>query len=213
MPEVTNYQAYAGTAGRSTSTDWCANTTCAAAAVGDIQVNLKDKHERQDQSHAIAMRERPALQAIGARFGANVKVVEVPPGPPVLSPIVAEIYGPEAEGRRQVAQAVRQALAQTTGIVDLDDSAIANAPRQLVLVDRAKAMQMGVPQAAIVSALHAGLMGEAATLAARARSKAHPHPRAAATAARAPRRPVGPAAACRCAPPTAARWPLANWSP
>jgi hypothetical protein len=65
------------------------------------------KHARREQSHAIAMRLRPGLQAIGRRFGANVKVVEVPPGPPVLSPIVAEVYGPEAEGRRQVAQAVR----------------------------------------------------------------------------------------------------------
>ena len=164
VPEVTNYQAYAGTAGPINFNGLVRQYDLRSGGeVGDIQVNLKDKHERQDQSHAIAMRERPALQAIGARFGANVKVVEVPPGPPVLSPIVAEIYGPEAEGRRQVAQAVRQALAQTTGIVDLDDSAIANAPRQLVLVDRAKAMQMGVPQAAIVSALHAGLMGEAAT--------------------------------------------------
>ena len=164
VPEVTNYQAYAGTAGPINFNGLVRQYDLRSGGeVGDIQVNLKDKHERQDQSHAIAMRERPALQAIGARFGANVKVVEVPPGPPVLSPIVAEIYGPEAEGRRQVAQAVRQALAQTTGIVDLDDSAIANAPRQLVLVDRAKAMQMGVPQAAIVSALHTGLMGEAAT--------------------------------------------------
>jgi multidrug efflux pump subunit AcrB len=74
------------------------------------------------------MRVRPALQQIGQRFGANVKVVEVPPGPPVLSPIVAEIYGPEAEGRRQVAQAVRQVFAQTAGIVDVDDSGIAAAP-------------------------------------------------------------------------------------
>jgi len=81
----------------------------------------------------------------------------------VLSPIVAEIYGPEAEGRRAVAQAVRAALGETPGIVDLDDSSIADAPRKLVLVDRRKAALMGVPQAAIVSALRAGLAGEAAT--------------------------------------------------
>jgi hypothetical protein len=71
------------------------------------------------------MRVRPALQQIGQRFGANVKVVEVPPGPPVLSPIVAEIYGPEAEGRRQVAQAVRRCSRRPTGVVDMDDSGIA----------------------------------------------------------------------------------------
>ncbi|WP_258305027.1 hypothetical protein, partial [Escherichia coli] len=82
------------------------------------------------------------------------------PGPPVLAPIVAEIYGPDAEGRRQVAQAVRAVLGKTEGIVDLDDSAIADAPRKLLLVDRRKAALMGVPQASIVSALHAGLAGE-----------------------------------------------------
>jgi len=75
--------------------------------VGDIQVNLVDKAHRSDKSHAIATRVRPALQKIALAHGANVKVVEVPPGPPVLAPIVAEIYGPEAEGRRQVAKAVR----------------------------------------------------------------------------------------------------------
>lgn len=72
---------------------------------------------------------RPALQAIGQRLGANVKVVEVPPGPPVLAPIVAEIYGPEAEGRQQVAKAVRAVFDKTPGVVDVDDSSIASAPR------------------------------------------------------------------------------------
>lgn len=164
VPEVTDYQAYAGTAGPINFNGLVRQYDLRAGGeVGDIQVNLKDKSQRKLQSHAIAMRERPALQAIGARLGANVKVVEVPPGPPVLSPIVAEIYGPDAEGRRQVALAVRQALARTAGIVDLDDSSIAAAPRQLVLVDQRKAALLGVPQSAIVSALHAGLSGEAAT--------------------------------------------------
>lgn len=164
VPEVTNYQAYAGTAGPINFNGLVRQYDMRQGGhVGDILVNLKDKSERKQQSHAIAMRERPALQAIGAKMGANVKVVEVPPGPPVLSPIVAEIYGPDAEGRRQVAKAVRQALHETAGIVDLDDSSIADAPRKLVLVDRRKAALMGVPQAAIVSALHAGLTGEQAT--------------------------------------------------
>ncbi|MBS0465727.1 MAG: efflux RND transporter permease subunit [Proteobacteria bacterium] len=164
VPEVTDYQAYAGTAGPINFNGLVRQYDLRSGGnVGDIQVNLLDKHLRKDQSHAIAMRVRPALQQIGQRMGANVKVVEVPPGPPVLSPIVAEIYGPEAAGRRQVAQAVRQALQKTNGIVDLDDSAIADAPRKLVLVDRRKAALMGVPQAAIVSALHAGLSGENAT--------------------------------------------------
>jgi len=78
--------------------------------MGDIQVNLVDKHHRTEKSHVIANRVRAPLQAIGKRFSANIKIVEVPPGPPVLAPIVAEIYGPTADGRRELAQAVRTVL-------------------------------------------------------------------------------------------------------
>ena len=165
VPEVTDYQAYAGTAAPINFNGLVRQYDLRAGGeVGDIQVNLVDKSQRKAQSHAIAMRERPALQRIGQRLGANVKVVEVPPGPPVLSPLVAEIYGPEAEGRRQVARAVRAVFEQTPGIVDVDDSSIAaDAPRLLLLVDRRKAALLGIPQQAIVSTLRAGLAGEAAT--------------------------------------------------
>ena len=164
VPEVTDYQAYAGTAAPINFNGLVRQYDLRAGGeVGDIQVNLVDKSQRKAQSHAIAMRERPALQRIGQRLGANVKVVEVPPGPPVLSPIVAEIYGPEAEGRRQVARAVRTVFEQTSGIVDVDDSSIAAAPRLLLLVDRRKAALLGIPQQAIVTTLRAGLAGEAAT--------------------------------------------------
>ncbi len=164
VPEVTDYQAYAGTAAPINFNGLVRQYYLRAGGeVGDIQVNLVDKHERHDKSHAIATRVRPELQAIGKRFGANVKVVEVPPGPPVLSPIVAEIYGPEAEGRRSVARAVRAVFEQTDNVVDVDDSSIADAPRKLLLVDRRKAALLGIPQAAIVSTLRAGLAGEEAT--------------------------------------------------
>jgi multidrug efflux pump subunit AcrB len=122
-------------------------------------VNLVVKHLRHEQSHAIVTRLRPALQAIGRSMGANVKVVEVPPGPPVLSPIVAEIYGPEAAGRRAVAKAMRAVFERTAGIVDIDDSTIAEAPRKLLLVDRRKAALAGISQQAIVTTLQAGLAG------------------------------------------------------
>jgi multidrug efflux pump subunit AcrB len=161
QPEVTDYQAYAGTAAPINFNGLVRQYYLRAGGeVGDLQVNLVDKHARSEQSHAIATRLRPALQAIGRRFGANVKVVEVPPGPPVLSPIVAEVYGPDEEGRRQVAAAVRQVFEGTDGIVDVDDSSIAAAPRKLLLVDRRKAAMLGVPQQAIVSTLRAGLAGE-----------------------------------------------------
>ena len=164
VPEVTDYQAYAGTAAPINFNGLVRQYYLRAGGdVGDIQVNLVDKHHRADQSHVIATRVRPALQKIGLKMGANVKVVEVPPGPPVLSPLVAEIYGPEAAGRLSVAKAVRAVFEKSNGIVDVDDSSIASAPRKLLLVDRRKAALLGVPQQAIVSTLRAGLAGEAAT--------------------------------------------------
>ena len=164
VPEVTDYQAYAGTAAPINFNGLVRQYYLRAGGeVGDIQVNLVDKHRRSEQSHAIAMRVRPALQQIGRRFGANVKVVEVPPGPPVQAPIVAEIYGPEAKGRREVAKAVRAVFEKTAGVVDVDDSSVADAPKTLLLVDRRKAAMLGVPQQAIVSTLRAGLAGEAAS--------------------------------------------------
>ena len=161
QPEVVDYQAYAGTAAPINFNGLVRQYDLRAGAeMGDLQVNLVDKHHRSEQSHAIATRMRPELQRIARRHGANVKVVEVPPGPPVLSPIVAEVYGPEAPGRRDVARAVRKVFEQTAGVVDVDDSGIADAPRKLLLVDRRKAAMLGVPQAAIVSTLRAGLAGE-----------------------------------------------------
>jgi len=162
QPEVTDYQAYAGTAAPINFNGLVRQYYLRAGGnVGDLQVNLVDKHERSAQSHAIAMRVRPALQKIGLRFGANVKVVEVPPGPPVLSPIVAEIYGPEAPGRQQVAKAVRALFEKTPGLVDVDDSSISSAPKKMLVVDRQKAAMLGVPQQAIVTTLRTGLAGEA----------------------------------------------------
>ena len=162
LPEVTDYQAYAGASAPINFNGLVRQYYLRGGGeVGDIQVNLVDKHHRSEQSHAIATRVRPALQAIAQRHGANLKVVEVPPGPPVMSPLVAEIYGPEAEGRRQVAKAVRAVFAATEGVVDIDDSSIADAPRTLLLVDRRKAAMLGVAQQEIVSTLRAGLAGEA----------------------------------------------------
>jgi len=162
VPEVTDWQAYAGTAAPINFNGLVRQYALRAGGeVGDLQVNLVDKHHRDTQSHAIATRVRPALQEIGRRHGANVKVVEVPPGPPVLSPIVAEIYGPDADGRREVARRVRAVMAAHEGIVDVDDSSIADAPRTVLVVDRRKAAMLGVPQQAIVTTLRAGLAGEA----------------------------------------------------
>jgi len=161
VPEVTDWQAYAGTAAPINFNGLVRQYNLRSGGeVGDIQVNLVDKHHRSEQSHAIALRVRPALQKIAAQYGARVKVVEVPPGPPVLSPIVAEIYGPSDADRLAAARAVRSVFDRTTGIVDIDSSDIATAPKQLLVVDRRKAALLGVPQAGIVSTLRAGLAGE-----------------------------------------------------
>ena len=163
QPEVTDYQAYAGSAAPINFNGLVRQYYLRAGGeVGDLQVNLVDKAHRHEQSHAIATRMRPALQEIARRHGANLKVVEVPPGPPVLAPIVAEIYGPDAAGRQQVAKAVRAVFDKAAGVVDVDDSSIAAAPRKLLLVDRRKAALLGVPQQAIVGTLRAGMAGEAA---------------------------------------------------
>jgi len=161
VPEVTHYPAYAGLSAPINFNGLVRQYYLrSGGSVGDIQVNLQDKHLRKAQSHLIATRERPALQAIGKRFNANVKVIEVPPGPPVLAPIVAEVYGPTDEGRNQVAKAIRAMFTAQSGVVDVDDSTISAAPRKVLLINCQNAAQMGVSQQAIVSTLRAALAGE-----------------------------------------------------
>ena len=94
------------------------------ANVADIQVNLVDKHHRSRKSHEVAQGALPALAAIARRYGADLKVVEVPPGPPVLSPIVAEIYGPDYAAQMRLARAVRGAFEATPDIVAIDDTTL-----------------------------------------------------------------------------------------
>ena len=116
VPEVSNYQVYAGLAAPINFNGLVRQYYLRAGAeLGDIQVNLVGKNDRSEKSHAIAARLRPQLAAIAARSGAVVKVVEVPPGPPVLAPIVAEIYGPDDAGRLKVAEAVRTAFLRAPG--------------------------------------------------------------------------------------------------
>ncbi len=164
VPEVSNYQVYAGLAAPINFNGLVRQYyQRLGGTLGDIQVNLVDKNQRRDQSHAIAERLRPALASIARRHGGIVKVVEVPPGPPVLAPIVAEIYGPDDAGRLRVAQAVRTAFLRAPGIVDVDASYITAAPRQRVSIDRPKAARLGVNDAEIVSTLRAGIAGEDAS--------------------------------------------------
>jgi len=164
IAEVTDYQAYAGTSAPINFNGLVRQYYLRTGGeVGDIQVNLVDKHHRSKQSHAIATELRPEIQKIGAIYGANIKIVEVPPGPPVLSPLVAEIYGPESQGRLTIAKAVRSIFEQTASVVDTDDSSIENATKKILLIDREKASKSGVSQEEIVYSLRAGLSGDSVT--------------------------------------------------
>ncbi len=164
VPEVRSYQTYAGLSAPINFNGLVRQYYLRSGGeVGDIQVNLVDKHERDDQSHAIAERVRPALAAIARNHGAVVAVVEVPPGPPVMAPIVAEVYGPDDSGRLKVAAAVRNAFLMGPNVVDVNASYIAAAPRQVVSVDRHKAALLGVSDAEVVATLRAGLVGDDTT--------------------------------------------------
>lgn len=164
VPEVTNYQAYVGLAAPINFNGLVRQYYLRSSGeVGDIQVNLVDKHHRSDKSHAIASRVRPELQKIAREMGAKVKVVEVPPGPPVISPLVAEVYGPDDTERLKLARQVRHVFDSTEGIVDTDDSGIADARKIELVVDKKKAALLGVSQATIVSTLRTGLAGEDVT--------------------------------------------------
>ena len=161
VPEVTNYQTYAGTSAPINFNGLVRQYYLRAEPhQGDIQVNLVDKADRHRQSHEIALSVRAPLQAIGERFSANVKVVEVPPGPPVIAPLVAEVYGATAEQREATAREVRAVFESTADIVDVDDTLEAPQPRLLVSVDRARAARLGVSQSSIVAAIATAMRGE-----------------------------------------------------
>ncbi len=160
VPEVSNYQIYAGTAAPINFNGLVRQYYLREGAhVGDIQVNLVDKHERDRKSHEIALSVRGPLDAIAQKYNANLKVVEVPPGPPVMSPLVAEIYGLDYEGQINAARKVRSIFEGTEGIVDVDDSVEYPAQRLVMEVDRNKAALLGVSQPAITDAISTILSG------------------------------------------------------
>jgi len=176
VPEVVDFEGYAGTSAPVNFNGLVRQYYLRAGNnVGDLQVNLVDKHQRRRQSHEIARALRPELAALAARYGASLKLVEVPPGPPVLAPLVAEVYGPDYARSRGVARALGRVFAQSAGIVDVDTTVEADAPHESLLVDRARAAQLGVAQADIVATLAAAVAGSDATWLQDGRSRyAHP---------------------------------------
>ena len=164
VPEVTDYQAYAGTASPINFNGLVRQYYLRSAPEsGDIQVNLADKKHRTRKSHEIAISVRDAVEAIGRKSGGNAKVVEVPPGPPVMSPIVTEVYGPDYKGQIAVAREVRKVLEKTPDLVAIDDSIQADANKTVLHVLQSKAALLGVAQSDIVEVVRMGLAGEDVT--------------------------------------------------
>ncbi|MBP7523776.1 MAG: efflux RND transporter permease subunit [Propionivibrio sp.] len=160
VPEVINYQAYAGAASPINFNGLVRQYYLRAAPEsGDLQVNLADKSHRSRQSHEIANSVRDTVEAIGRKAGGNAKVVEVPPGPPVMSPIVAEVYGPDYPGQIAVAKMVRGVFEETADLVAIDDSVEADARKSVLHVLQSKAALLGVAQSDIVEVVGMGLAG------------------------------------------------------
>jgi multidrug efflux pump subunit AcrB len=161
VPEVQHYQAYAGLSAPINFNGLVRQYYLRRGGeVGDLQVNLVDRQHRHRKSHEIAQAVRPALEAIARRHGADLKVVEVPPGPPVLAPIVAEIYGPDPVAQRALAKQVRAVFESTPDITAVDDTVLDPAERIVLRIDTAKAAQYGIA-AGDVSRVIAAALGNA----------------------------------------------------
>ncbi|SDX12745.1 efflux RND transporter permease subunit [Flavobacterium degerlachei] len=154
IPEVVDYQNYIGTSAPITFNGLVRHYDLRGGSnMADIQVNLLHKEDRKLQSHDIAKNVRPQIQKIAKKYGANVKIIEVPPGPPVLSTLVAEVYGPNYKDQIKVAQQVKDILHKTEGIVDIDWTVEDNQTEYKLEVDKEKAMLNGIAPQQIVGNL------------------------------------------------------------
>ncbi|HUJ12050.1 MAG TPA: efflux RND transporter permease subunit [Verrucomicrobiae bacterium] len=159
-PEVTNYQIYVGTAAPYTFNGLVRHYFLRQGpTVAEIQVNLVGKGKRHAQSHEIAKRVRTKLEPIAAKFGARMKVVEVPPGPPVLETLVAEIYGPDYKKQTEIARKVKETFQHTAGVVDVDWYMEGGGPKYVFQFDHEKAALNGISAEHAVQALKVALEG------------------------------------------------------
>ena len=162
IPEVKDFEAYIGTASPFDFNGLVRHYYLRRGGnVADIRINLIDKHERKRQSHDIAKEERPKIEAVAKKVDprANVKVVEVPPGPPVLSTLVAEIYGKDDAVRRRIAKEVEEIFKQTPGVVDIDTLVDDDYYKYEFKVKRRKARESGVTEAQIAQTISMALKG------------------------------------------------------
>ena len=161
VDEVTSYQSYAGTSSPIGFNGLVRQYYLREAPnLGDIQVTLASAGERERKSHEIAGEIRERLKDLGARFRANIKVVEVPPGPPVFSPILTEVYGFDYNAQLEAAQKIRVVYEQHPDVVDVDDSLEYPAPRIVIEVDQSRAALLGVSQQVIAQTVGTLIGGE-----------------------------------------------------
>ena len=154
QPDVANYQTYTGTSGPYNFNGLVRHYYMRRQQnQADIQVNLLPAKLRSEQSHEIAKRLRPILDAIGNAYGARIQVSEVPPGPPVIQTLVAEIYGPDLAGQTQVARQIKQIFQTTPGVVDTDWYMEDPQPKLTIRVDEVKAAQHGIAVADVAQSL------------------------------------------------------------
>jgi multidrug efflux pump subunit AcrB len=164
-PEVTDYQVYVGTAAPFNFNGLVRHYYLRqGASVADVQVNLLPKHERKAQSHDIARRIRPAVAELAQRYGARVAVAEVPPGPPVLQTLVAEVYAPDDTSRLRLAEQVKKLFKRTDGVVDVDWYVEDAHPKERFVVDKEKAALHGISAQSISTTLSIAVAGQPAGL-------------------------------------------------
>jgi len=162
-PTVRNVQVYAGDAAPFTFVGMVRHSFLRQAAeMVDIQVNLVPKGDRKEQSHQIVVRLRPELEKITRPTGARMKLVEIPPGPPVMDTIVAEIYGPSEAERERLGNDVQKAFKSVDGIVDVDSTLNATTPKISLVLDREKAALAGVAPAHVIQTLYMAGYGHVA---------------------------------------------------
>ncbi|HTR45029.1 MAG TPA: efflux RND transporter permease subunit, partial [Thermodesulfovibrionales bacterium] len=165
VPEVTDYQAYIGTAAPYNFNGLVRHYFLRAGSnVADLQVNFVSKDERTSQSHDLAKRVRPGLKKIGDRYGARIKVAEIPPGPPVLSTLVAEIYGPDTKRQIGIAGEIKEIFEKTEGVVDVDWYVEDDQKKLTFEVDKEKAALNGIATEAASQGLRIALSGMGAGL-------------------------------------------------
>jgi len=155
---VQNYQSYTGTASPITFNGLVRHYDLRQGSnIADIQVNLTDKGDREEQSHYISTVFRPEIQAIGKKFGANIKVVEVPPGPPVLSTLVAEVYGPDHQEQVRIADQLKGKFSEVEDVVDIDWMVEDDQTEYKFIIDKEKAMLNGISPQQIVNTMQMSL--------------------------------------------------------